>query len=183
MDWSFSPVFGSYSLVSLIAVGLLFVLVFVIDTHGLKRAQRWILRLLRLMLILALLLVILKPGVSWTKQREPEGTIAVLMDKSSSMQLSAGEGNKSRWDQQIEVWSGLFASREQLGKQIRFAPFAYDSQLQSLGEVESTAQSPPAITQLSHGIPDWYPPKPNNAPAMVLTVICVLKSAIGKGGA
>ena len=151
MDWSFSPVFGSYSLVSLIAVGLLFVLVFVIDTHGLKRAQRWILRLLRLMLILALLLVILKPGVSWTKQREPEGTIAVLMDKSSSMQLSAGEGNKSRWDQQIEVWSGLFASREQLGKQIRFAPFAYDSQLQSLGEVESTAQSPPALPAKAEG--------------------------------
>ena len=151
MDWTLSPVFGSYGLVSLIALGLLFVWFFVMDTQGLNRWQRWVLRLLRLLLILLLMMVILKPGVSWTKQREPEGTIAILMDKSSSMQLSSGEGKKSRWEQQLEVWNGLWASREQLGNQIRLAPFVYDTQLQSLGEIESGTTKPPVLPPKAEG--------------------------------
>ncbi len=151
MDWTLSPVFGSYGLVSLIALGLLFVWLFVMDTQGLNRWQRWVLRLLRLLLILLLMMVILKPGVSWTKQREPEGTIAILMDKSSSMQLSSGEGKKSRWEQQLEVWNGLWASREQLGNQIRLAPFVYDTQLQSLGEIESSTTAPPVLPPKAEG--------------------------------
>ncbi|MCE2800557.1 MAG: hypothetical protein LW724_13545 [Planctomycetaceae bacterium] len=134
MEWTLSPVFGSYGLVSLIAIGLLFVWFFVMDMQGLTRVQKWILRIIRLLLILLLMLAILKPGVSWTKQREPEGTIAVLMDKSSSMQLSSGDGKKSRWEQQLEVWNGLWSNRAQLGNQIRLAPFVYDTQLQSLGQ-------------------------------------------------
>ncbi len=34
------------------------------------------------------------------------------------------------------------------------------------------------MMQLSIGMPDWYPPSPYKAPAIVLTVMCVLKSAI-----
>jgi len=151
MDWTLSPVFGSYSLVSLIAIGLLFVWFFVIDSQGLTKFQRWILQSLRLLLILLLMLAILKPGVSWVKKREPEGTIAVLMDKSSSMQLSSGDGKKSRWEEQLDVWNGLWTSRTQLGNQIRIAPFVYDTQLQSLGDVESSATVPPVLPNKAEG--------------------------------
>lgn len=151
MEWTLSPVFGSYGLVSLIAIGLLFVWFFVMDMQGLTRVQKWILRIIRLLLILLLMLAILKPGVSWTKQREPEGTIAVLMDKSSSMQLSSGDGKKSRWEQQLEVWNGLWSNRAQLGNQIRLAPFVYDTQLQSLGDVEAATTAPPVLPPKAEG--------------------------------
>ncbi|MFM8398064.1 MAG: hypothetical protein ACKOAH_09560 [Pirellula sp.] len=57
MEWTLSPVFGSYGLVSLIAIGLLFVWFFVMDLQGLTRFQKWILRLIRLMLIALLMLI------------------------------------------------------------------------------------------------------------------------------
>lgn len=151
MDWTLSPVFGSYALVSLIAIGLLFVWFFVMDSQGLTTFQKWLLRFLRLMLLLLLIAAILKPGLSWTKQREPAGTIAVLMDKSSSMQMSSGEGKKSRWEQQLEVWNGLWTSRTQLGNQIQLAPFVYDTQLQPLGEVEFNSSVPPILPAKAEG--------------------------------
>ena len=143
MDWSLSPVFGSYALVGLVASGLLFVWFVMTDSQSLTKSQRWILRSVRLLMILVLLLAILKPGLSWTQQREPNGTVAVLMDRSSSMQLGAGEGPKTRWEQQLELWNTLWSNRTQLGKQIKLAPFLYDTQLQALGEVENTEQSIP----------------------------------------
>lgn len=152
MDWSLSPVFGSYSLVGLIAIGLLFVWFVMTDSQGLTRVQRWTLRSLRLLMIFVLLLAILKPGISWTQQREPNGTVAVLMDRSSSMQLGAGEGPKTRWEQQLELWNTLWSNRNQLGKQIKLAPFLYDTQLQALGEVENSEQTAPlALPQKAEG--------------------------------
>jgi uncharacterized membrane protein len=67
------------------------------------------------------------------------------------MQLSAGEGKKTRWEQQLEVWNGLWSNRSQLGNQIKIAPFVYDTQLQSLGEVEAIAKAPPAMPQKPEG--------------------------------
>ena len=153
MEWSLSPVFGSYAIVGLIAAGLFFVWFVMTDSQGLSLWQRTVLRALRLLMILVLLLAILKPGMSWTKQREPSGTVAVLMDKSSSMQLGSGEGPKSRWDQQLELWNTLWSNRDQLGKQVKLSPFLYDSQLQPLGELDLGEQSkPPVLPQRAEGV-------------------------------
>jgi hypothetical protein len=153
MEWSLSPVFGSYAIVGLIAAGLFFVWFVMTDSQGLSLWQRTVLRALRLLMILVLLLAILKPGMSWTKQREPSGTVAVLMDKSSSMQLGSGEGPKSRWDQQLELWNTLWSNRDQLGKQVKLSPFLYDSQLQPLGEFDLGEQSkPPVLPQRAEGV-------------------------------
>jgi hypothetical protein len=50
--------------------------------------------------------------------------------------------------------------------------------LSKSGSMPLTLQSAQPMMQLSIGIPDWYPPSPYKAPAIVLTVMCVLKSAI-----
>ena len=153
MEWSLSPVFGSYAIVGLIAAGLFFVWFVMTDSQGLSLWQRTVLRALRLLMILVLLLAILKPGLSWTRQREPSGTVAVLMDKSSSMQLGSGEGAKSRWDQQLELWNTLWSNRDQLGKQVKLSPFLYDTQLQPLGEFDLGEQSKaPVLPQRAEGV-------------------------------
>lgn len=135
MDWTLSPVFGSYALVIATALGLGFILFAIRDASTLKPGQRAMLWGLRLLVALLLLLLLLKPGFTWTKQREPRGTIAVMMDMSSSMQLSSGDGKSTRWESQLEIWNALWNARSQFGNETILAPFLYDSKVQGLGEL------------------------------------------------
>ena len=140
MDWTLSPVFGSYALVLATALGLGFILFAIRDASTLKPTQRAILWGLRLFVALLLLLMLLKPGFTWTRQREPRGTIAVMMDVSTSMQLSSGDGQSTRWESQLEIWNALWNARSQFGSETILAPFTYDGKAQGLGELASNSE-------------------------------------------
>jgi uncharacterized membrane protein len=82
---------------------------------------------------LIIILVLLKPGITFTRQSTPRGTIAVLIDATASMQLPSGEGKATRWQTEQSIWESLWNAREQLGKDITLVPYLYDSTLRPLG--------------------------------------------------
>ena len=134
MDWSLDPIFGSYFIVVCAAIGLIFVLSFVRETGRVSRRQSMVLWLLRLMMCLIILLVLLRPGITFTRQSTPRGTVAVMMDASASMQLPSGDGKTTRWEAEQQIWESLWNARESLGKDASLVPFLYDSTLKPLGD-------------------------------------------------
>ncbi|MEI8213183.1 MAG: glutamine amidotransferase [Planctomycetota bacterium] len=141
IDWSLSPVFGSYALLGMVALGMFFILMFVQDEKKLEGWQRAVLWILRLLLCLFLLLTLLRPGLTFTREREPRGTVAILMDSTASMQLSSGEGKRTRWESQLAIWDALWEARGEFGKEVVLAPFLYDSKLKGLGEIQNTNEA------------------------------------------
>ncbi|MBU6239856.1 MAG: hypothetical protein KGQ51_18725, partial [Planctomycetes bacterium] len=139
IDFTLDPVFGSYGLVALVGIAFAFLLFAVRDTSGASRYQRAFLWLLRFALCLVLLFALLRPGLTFTKQQEPRGSVAVMLDASSSMQLASGEAKQTRWQVQKGVWDALWQARSQLGKETVLVPFLYDSKIQRLGEFSSDA--------------------------------------------
>ena len=134
MDWSLDPIFGSYFIVVVAAMGLVFVLYFVRESGRISRSQSMTLWLLRLLMCLIILLVLLRPGITFTRQSTPRGTVAVMMDVSASMQLPSGEGKATRWEMEREIWESLWNARAALGKDSSLIPFLYDSTLKPLGD-------------------------------------------------
>ena len=78
MDWSLDPIFGSYFIVFAAAIGLALILYFVRETGRVSRGQSTVLWILRLSMCLIILLVLLRPGVTFTRQSTPRGTVAVM---------------------------------------------------------------------------------------------------------
>ena len=134
MDWSLDPIFGSYFIVVASAMGLAFVLYFVRETGRISRRQSIALWLLRFLMCLMILLVLVRPGITFTRQSAPRGTVAVMMDVSSSMQLPSGDGKSTRWEMEKQIWESLWNARASLGKDSSLVPFLYDSTLKTFGD-------------------------------------------------
>ena len=145
MDWSLDPIFGSYAIVVFAAMGLIFVLSFVRETGRVSRRQSMVLWLLRLMMCLIILLVLLRPGITFTRQSTPRGTVAVMMDASASMQLPSGDGKTTRWEAEQQIWEALWNARESLGKDASLIPFRYDSTLKPLGDGKAGSSGTAAV--------------------------------------
>ena len=139
MDWSLDPIFGSYVIIIAAAAGLLCILYFVRETGRVTRSQSRALWLLRLLMCLLILLVLLRPGITFTRQSTPRGTVAVMMDISASMQLPSGDIKATRWQMEREIWESLWKARESLGKDSTLVPFVYDSTLRPLGDSKEVA--------------------------------------------
>ncbi len=140
MDWSLDPIFGSYLLVVAAAIGLSFVLYFVRESGRVSRRQSMVLWLLRLLMCLIILLVLLRPGITFTRQTTPRGTVAVMIDVSASMQLPSGDGKATRWELEKEIWGSLWNARASFGKDASLVPFLYDSTLIPLGDIKEGPQ-------------------------------------------
>ncbi|XZE33610.1 hypothetical protein SH501x_004400 [Pirellulaceae bacterium SH501] len=141
MDWSLNPVFGAYWIIGLFGVGLLAVLLLVQESGKVNRWQFLSLWLLRLSICIVLLLLLLRPGVTFTKQTSPPGTVAILFDESASMALPSGDGNLTRWDQQSELLRQIWNDRDQLGKENGWAAFSYSDRLRPAGTAKGSDQS------------------------------------------
>lgn len=133
MDWTLEPIFGSYWMVLGAAIGLVVILSLVRETGKVTRTQSAVLWGLRLLMCVIVLLVLLKPGFTFTRQSTPRGTIAVLIDASASMQLPSGDGKMSRWESERFIWEQLWNNREAFGKDTTIIPFTYDSLLKPMG--------------------------------------------------
>ena len=145
MDWSLDPIFGSYAIVVFAAMGLIFVLSFVRETGRISRWQSMVLWLLRLVMCLIILLILLRPGITFTRQSTPRGTVAVMMDASASMQLPSGDGKTTRWEAEQQIWESLWNARASLGKDASLVPFLYDSTLKPLGDGKAGSSGTAAV--------------------------------------
>jgi uncharacterized membrane protein len=146
IDLTLDPVFGSYALVALMAIGFAFLLFALRDASPLAKWQIASLWGLRLALCLLLILALLRPGLTFTRKQEPRGSVAVMLDASASMQLASGEAKQTRWQISMAIWDSLWKARSQLGKQTVLIPFLYDSKTQRLGEFNSDpGASPPTF--------------------------------------
>ncbi|AMV32200.1 hypothetical protein VN12_08755 [Pirellula sp. SH-Sr6A] len=141
MDWSLNPVFGGYWIIGLIGLGLLAVLILVQESGKVNRWQWLALWLIRLSICVVLLLLLLRPGVTFTKQSSPPGTVAILFDESASMGLPSGDGKLSRWGQQTGLLNQIWGDREKLGKENSWAAFAYSERLRQVATAKGIEQS------------------------------------------
>lgn len=144
MDWTLEPILGSYTLVICVAIALLALLVMIRESGRVTRWQSAVLWTLRLVMCLVVLLVMLKPGITFTRQSTPRGTIAVMMDASASMQLPSGDTEGSRWDAEKSIWQAIWNEKDAFGKDATIVPFVYDSNLKPLagGDANTAAKLP-----------------------------------------
>jgi hypothetical protein len=148
IDLTLDPVFGSFVLVFLVAIGFAFLLFALRDSSSVTRWRGALLWLLRLALCFVLILCLLRPGVTFTKTQSPRGTVAVMLDASASMRLASGEAKQTRWQIAMGVWDTLWRSRSELGKEIVLVPFLYDSKTQRLGSFNSDPAAAPPVFPL-----------------------------------
>lgn len=123
---SLDPVFGWYAVLPL-AVLMLASLWLTLSTQGISLRGRLALMGLRLAAVAILLLGWLRPGFVSTIERESAGAIAVLMDRSESMTLPSGSGNRSRWEVQQDVWAAIRSATDLQIGQTKIVPYFYDA--------------------------------------------------------
>ena len=141
------PVFGWWAAAGL-ALVLTLSLWLTATVPGISIRGRTVLLTLRLVAALLLFIGWLRPGVVSTVDRETEGAIAVLLDRSQSMTLPSGTSDASRWDLQREAWQAIVAATDlKIGQSI-VLPYVFDSRLQGvnpedLPQLESLFQGRP----------------------------------------
>ncbi|MFN9982567.1 MAG: hypothetical protein ACK53Y_21750, partial [bacterium] len=81
---------------------------------------------------------LLRPGVTFTTQNSPSGSIEIWMDESTSMLLPSGDGKLSRWEQQVEILQKIWDRRSQLGKDNTWSTFLYSNTIRLLGGAKAS---------------------------------------------
>lgn len=125
---SLEPVFGWWAAIPL-ALILLASLWLTLSSPGISRGRRITLMILRLGAVVVLLLGWLRPGIITSLERETEGAIAVLMDRSASMTLPSDTSSLNRWDVQRDVWRAIASSTDLKLGGMRLVPYFYDRHL------------------------------------------------------
>jgi uncharacterized membrane protein len=133
IDWNFEPIFQGYYVVVILGAALVLACLLIRLDRQLSLGKRLTLNTLRMLSVLALLLVMLRPGLTLTQRSAPIQSIAVMIDTSASMELPSGVATNSRWSVERQVLDELNDRSQSLGKELHWQLFAYDGQLRSLG--------------------------------------------------
>ncbi|MEZ6089076.1 MAG: glutamine amidotransferase [Pirellulaceae bacterium] len=147
-NWTTQPIFDSLGIFGLVAIVLLAATLLILpQSDRLSPRQRNTLRLIRLFACLVLLLSMLRPTRVHTTQQPTPATLAILLDGSRSMTLTAS-GSVSRWQVQRDVWREIEPILNAKDETLRIAVYRYVDALQSLdpsqGEVADFLNAPPA---------------------------------------
>ncbi len=134
IDWNFEPIFQGYYTVAIFGAALVFAFLLIRLDRQLSLGKRLTLNILRMLSVLALLFVMLRPGLTLTQRNAPSQSIAVMVDTSASMDLPSGVATNSRWAVEKQVLAELNERSQSLGKELHWILFAYDGQLRRLGE-------------------------------------------------
>ncbi len=134
IEWDLQPIFDSYILVAILSILAFLGLGYFKLDRQLSFGKRFVLSGLRLITILLMILVALRPGVTWTSSQSSRQSVAVLVDTSASMELPSGINDKTRWEIELQVLSYLQQRSTILGDDVDWKIFGYDSGLRSLLE-------------------------------------------------
>lgn len=157
---SLEPVFGWWAVAPL-AIIMFASLWLTLSSQGISLSGRLVLMGLRLCAALVLLLGWLRPGLITTIERETEGAIAVLMDRSLSMTLPSDTSGLNRWDVQRDAWQAIESSTSLKLGETRLVPYFYDRTLKpaeadDLPALSKTFASSPTgrLTDLGRALAD-----------------------------
>ncbi len=150
IEWDLQPIFNSYGLVAVMSILAFLGLGFFKLDRKLSLGKRFVLTSLRLLTILLMILVALRPGLTWTSSQSSRQSVAVLVDTSASMELPSGINNATRWDIERQFLSDLQQRSVALGDEVEWKIFGYDSGLRSLTETTKnlTKQTTPWVDAL-----------------------------------
>jgi uncharacterized membrane protein len=174
ITWELQPIFDSYGLVLALAGLALWTLWAIRLDRQLSLGRRLMLTGMRLLTLAVLLVLCLRPAVSWTGQQAMRQAVAVMVDTSSSMELPSGREKLSRYQVERQTLSDLQKQARALGKDIEWRLYGYDNQLRELGwrEDEAAAGSEEKLWT------DWMPGQPQGVTTEVgQTLARVLASA------
>jgi uncharacterized membrane protein len=157
IQWDFQPIFESYWPTLVLAIIAGAGLYFVRIDSKIPFWRRWTLTGLRILLVVWLILLGLRPGVSWTSRQASDQAVAVLVDTSGSMELPSGSEKLSRWEIEQRVLEKLQAQAERLGPNVHWRIYGYDSQLRRLNPKEVSAEN---STSSKVVWKDWLPANP-----------------------
>lgn len=122
------PIFDWWIVAAVVVITLASLWLTIAST-GLTKKSRMTLVVLRLLATIILLLGWLRPALWSTVERETEGAIAILLDRSQSMTLPSNSLGRSRWNIQQEVWNSILKATDlQIGGS-RVVPYLFDREL------------------------------------------------------
>jgi uncharacterized membrane protein len=137
------PIFGSFWFVALLVLALLAGLMLIPESKELSRGRHRVLWGIRILVIIAMLLALLRPGITLTTRSAPRGAIAVMVDLSSSMELASEQAKRTRWEVEQLVLKELLDNQDRLGKDSPIVVYGYDEELRALSSPENKGTLPP----------------------------------------
>ncbi len=168
---AFEPIFDSWPLLLLLAGALLGVpLLVAIHGDQLNDRRRRTLLLLRVASAVLLLLAALRPALLITDSLPMRATLAILLDHSRSMTLSAEDG-RERWQVQQEVWESLAPAVSQLDDTLELRVLGYSGDVAEI----------PSAQLLSDNVAGGANPAPQGtATDLAAALSGALRSAAGQ---
>ncbi|MDR3232292.1 MAG: hypothetical protein LBT46_01260 [Planctomycetaceae bacterium] len=141
------PIFGSYFLVIL----LIIVLVFVIRQSRITGGQlppygSRILIILRLLALLVLIFGFLRPAIIYTKAERLAAAVNILLDQSESMSRPDEIGGKTRFQVAKEALANAAGQIAALQKQVEVKAFAFDADVKPLEIKNGLVQNLPEVS-------------------------------------
>jgi hypothetical protein len=130
--WTCNPV-GGYGLVTAVAAVLLVVMMLTNpQLRRLSPRRKWTLVGLRLAVFLLVIAALLRPTRIFTEIREKPATLALLVDRSKSMQTEDAFGDRTRWSALQETISQALPQLSSMGKNLEVKVYEFDREVSPL---------------------------------------------------
>lgn len=134
--FSFYPIADSYLLVALASAVLLGLLLIGPARGRVSLGRRLVLIGLRLVLVLAVILAMLRPTMLYTHTTKQAATLVVLTDQSRSMSTPDEPDGKTRWQAQRRALEDARTALRDLAGEFEVKAYAFDAEAHAL-DVES----------------------------------------------
>ena len=105
IEWSLSPIFNSYTVVTALMVAMALLLLVTPSFGRVTTTRRGALIAVRLGVLLLLLAAMLRPTRVYTTTEQQSAVLMLMLDLSRSMSLPSEVEGKSRWQRQQQHWS------------------------------------------------------------------------------
>lgn len=139
---SFYPVFDSYLLVAIVALVLVGLLRFGPSRGKVGRTRRLVLTLLRIVVIVAVVLAMLRPTLVYMQTKKQAATLVVLADQSRSMTVPDAVGNKTRWEALQSALGDAAPALRRLQRDFELKAYTFDAEVHEAAAERGKIQLP-----------------------------------------
>lgn len=145
MELHLSPVGGPW-LVAFIATLLVALLPLKPAHVALSWPRVWLLRLLRLCVVVLTLIAMLRPTLVYTAEKPLEASLLVLIDGSRSMSVKDSLGNLSRWDALKAMLSDASSAIDSLAQSWDVRAYLFDTETKPVPVEDGAVELPEQAT-------------------------------------